>query len=225
MALRIPKSLEDDHLRDTVISLIFRTNYNREFIHDRIMSVLSEKEGVIAPGVDALSKSDALLYGIDNFRIRLSSSQIQFNCISNYPGWEVFGSQVKGFLQSMAGFMEFQNVQIRYISMFEGIRIFQHINGTIHIKSFPPILGEEYAFHVNVKDAQYPELSAFATVRLTNEKVILPQSTASFVDISLESKADNNNYQTVLEFIHRHEKLLFFSIITEEFKNSLGPTY
>lgn len=225
MPHNIPKSLKDDHLKDTIISVIFRTDYNREFIHGRIMKLLLVSDGVIAPGEDSLNKPDALLYGLDNFRIRLDRSQIQFNCISNYPGWERYGAWVQRVLQSLADILEFQNVQIRYISVFEEIRIFEHINGTIHINAFPPILGEEYAFHVNVVDAGKPDMTAFATVRLTNDKAIAPQSKASFVDISLESKANNNNLQAVLDFIHTYEKLLFFSIITEEFKNVLGPVY
>ena len=225
MPHNIPKSLKDDHLKDTIISVIFRTDYNREFIHGRIMKLLSESDGVIAPSADSLSKPEALLYGLDNFRIRLDRSQIQFNCITNYPGWELYGAQVQHVLQSLADVLVLQNVQIRYISVFEGIRIFEHVNGTIHINAFPPILGEEYAFHVNVVDTGKPEMTAFATIRLTNSKAIAPQVKASFVDISLESKANNNNFQAVLEFIHVYEKLLFFSIITEEFKNSLGPVY
>ena len=225
MPHNIPKSLQDDHLKDTIISVIFRTNYNRDFIHGRIMELLAGNEGVIAPGADSLNKPEALLYGLDNFRIRLDRSQIQFNCITNYQGWERYGAQVKHILQSLADVLVFQNVQIRYISVFEWIRIFEHINGTIKINAFPPILGEEYAFSVNVVNSGKPEMTAYATVRLTNDKAIAPQIKASFVDISLESKTDNTNLQEVLEFIHTYEKLLFFSIITEEFKNRLGPVY
>lgn len=225
MSLSIPKTLKDNHLKDTIISLIFRTNYNREYIHNRIMELLTVKGCVIEPSADALSKQEALIYGLNNFRIRLDRTQIQFNCITNYPGWEQYGALVKRILKSLEEIMEFQNAQIRYISVYDGIRIFQHINGTIHINSFPPIMGEEYAFHVKVVDHQNPDLNAIATVRLINEKGIAPRQTASFVDIALESIANNNTYQTVLDFIHLQEKLLFFSIITDEFKNSLGPLY
>lgn len=225
MSTSIPKSLRDDHLKDTIITILFRTNYNRRFIHERILENLSQDEKTVVPGEKNLDNPEALLYGMDNFRIRLDRGQIQFNCITNYPGWEAYGAKVKLFLEALAKYLDYNTVQIRYINVFEGIHLFQNINGTIHIKSFPPIKGEEYAFRVNIVDKEEPSLRASATTRLINDRPISPQETASFLDITLESKATNDNFETVLEFLHKHEKLLFFSIITEEFKNSLGPIY
>lgn len=225
MSVGIPKALKDDHLKDTVVSVFFETNFNRNYIHERIANLLMGKDGVILPGSKALDSPGALIYGLKNFRIRLDRGLIQFNCITNYPGWQSFGSEINRFLKSLSEILVYLKVQIRYISVFEGIRIFQHINGTINLKAFPPIMGEEYTFSVHIADDVNPAMTAFATVRLINDKPIMPQATASFVDISLESKTDNNSIGTVLEFIHKHEKLLFFTIITNEFTKSLGPTY
>lgn len=225
MPLEIPKSLKYDHLKDTVVSVAFRTNYNRYFIHDRIAGLLAEKGDVILPNPNTSDSSGALIYGFKNFRIRMERGLIQFNCLTNYPGWQSYGTEIKHFLHSLSDILVFGKVQIRYISMFEGIRIFQHINGTINLNAFPPIMGEEFSFSVNISDADNPKMSALAIVRLINDRPIRPQSTASFVDISLESIADNNNVGTVLEFVHKHEKLLFFTIITNEFTKRLGPIY
>lgn len=226
MPIIVPKSLKDDHLKDTIILVVFKTNYNIEYIHGVISDTLKQLDGntIVPQDVDA-KNTTPLLYGSDNFRIRLDSNQIQFNCIQGYPGWEVFSHIVYSFLESLSKVAEFTKVGIKYISMFEGVPIFQNIKGTIHIKSFPPLMGEEYMFRAMVSENDQPVPNAQATVKLTNNRPVGPQIVASFVDITLETSASNENYVTNIEFIHKHEKLLFFNLITEEFKNSLGPSY
>ncbi len=226
MSITIPKSLKDDHLKDTIILVVFKTNYNLEYIHGIIVDTLKKSgDNIIIPQDIDFSNPAPLIYGLDNYRIRLDPSQIQFNCIKSYPGWEAYSPMVYYFLEALSKDVVFTKVGIKYISMFEGISIFQNIKGSINLKSFPPLMGEEYMFRANVTENNQPEPNAQAIVRLTNNRPVAPHLLASFVDITLEKSASNENYTTSIEFVHRHEKLLFFNLITEEFKNSLGPTY
>lgn len=226
MPINVPKSLKDDHLKDTIIQVVFKTNYNLEYIHGVVTDTLKQLDGnsIVPQDVDS-NNPTPLIYGSDNFRIRLDPNQIQFNCIQSYPGWVAFSPIVYSFLEALSKIAEFTKVGIKYISVFEGVSIFQNINGTIHIKSFPPLKGEEYMFRAMVSENDQPVPNAQATVKLINNRPVGPQTVASFVDITLETNASNENYIAYLEFIHKHEKLLFFNLITEEFKNSLGPTY
>lgn len=226
MPISVPKSLKNDHLKDTIILVVFKTNYNLEYISGIIVNSLKKfGRDILIPQNDDFNNATPLIYGLDNFRVRLDPNQIQFNCIQNYPGWEKYSPMVFSVLETMSKDSVFSRVGIRYISMFEGISIFQNIKGTIHLKSFPPLMGEEYMFRANVTENNQPEPNAQATVKLTNNRPISPKEVASFVDITLEANASNENYYEMLEYVHKHEKLLFFNLITEEFKNSLGPIY
>lgn len=44
----------------------------------------------------------------------------------------------------------------------------------------------------------------------------------SVVDIQIDTNTDNNHQNETLEFLHTQERNLFFSLLSEEFINSLG---
>ena len=84
MSITIPKSLKDDHLKDTIILVVFKTNYNLEYIHGIIVDTLKKSEdNIIIPQDIDFNNPPPLIYGLDNYRIRLDPSQIQFNCIKD----------------------------------------------------------------------------------------------------------------------------------------------
>lgn len=238
-----PLYLENDGLKDCIVSFSYRARYDANYMLDYLFDELkqrAEKEMTRVPhrtktrtakGMYSLTESYFLTDG--TYRVMVTEEMMSLNIVADYQGW----SHYIGFINVCLDIMEelikdITGIEIRYISAFERVSIFDNLQGLIKLAKFPRFKGSEFNFRFMIDGYPSKKIAVSkATVRLKNlvnrTKDDIP---ASIVDIQLISDvtAVNQSICTLrdnLEHIHRQEKNIFYSLLSQEFIKTLKPHY
>lgn len=227
---KLPKSIENDGLSDAVVALVFKPEYSREKVEDKLIQVLNKRykpeyQFVPAPQNEANKKANITRFIANrDFRIQFSETMVMVNIVSRYSGWGLYTDLLKTIMEVLEGVI-YKKAYVRYVSLFDNVSIFDQVEGEgLRINTLPDFQGTEFNFRCSVDD---DHLHGIATIRLTNNKV-LPERVASVVDIMVEANISDGSSQTAwkyLNFLHFHEKNLFFLMMKEDFINQHNPVY
>ena len=135
--MKIPRKITPDCLKDTIVQILFESEYSPELILGLFQTHFSEDfkfiGNTISPnreGKKYIIKESQQGYFVDNsenIKINITSNQITFNSLSHYQGWSKFYSiiqlVVKGLVERKI-IVKVNRVGIRYISQFDNISIF-----------------------------------------------------------------------------------------------------
>lgn len=219
-----PTFLERDGLRDSLVEVYIK---NPSYLSARIAKAILEGGEMNDFQTVEDSESNSIFLQNEVFRVQVRTDCVSFNNIKEYQRWPSYGS----FIQKVMGRVltlnevEVERLMIRYISMYPGISIFDNLNGEkMNLNAFPQIDGTEIRFKMGIADGLGH--LGIATIRLTDNLPSNKQDVkVSVVDIQLDSTADNEKQEEVLEFLHTQERNLFFSILNDNFIESLGAHY
>lgn len=232
----MPVSLEDDGLKDAVVSISYVSDYNVRYISNTIMTAINNNNGgsfVEIPTKDKNVANESLSYKDSNdkilltnsiYRILISEKSITFNFTKKYPGWDKYSSLINKVLESV-GNIKLQGVYLQYMSCFENTDIFQALDGTIKLNQLPNFNGSIFNFSCNC--SKEGESIAEATIKLTNNKQI-QNSTVSIIEVAIAGKTGEYQLKECLQLLsecHKFEKHLFFLILSEKFISTLRPNY
>ena len=240
---RQPLYLENDGLKDSIVSFSYRERYDADYMLDYLFSELKKRESKVitrvpqrtkirtARGMYSLTESYFLTDG--TYRVMVTEEKMSFNIVANYHGWSRYTDFIYVCLDIMKELINgITDIEIRYISAFERVSIFDNLQGVIKLDKYPRFEGSEFNFRFMI--GGYPSkkiVVSKAIVRLKNlvnrTKDDIP---ASIVDIQLTSDvtAVNQSADTVrvnLEHIHQQEKNIFYSLLSQDFIKSLKPHY
>lgn len=228
---KLPISIENDGLSDAVVALGYKPLYSREVLEEKLIIELNkhftpEFKFVPSPQNEANIRAGITRFiANSNFRIQFLDNMVMTNMVFRYLGWTSYLELLK-VVMSVLGDVAYKVAYVRYVSLFEDVSIFDQIEGDgLRITTLPRFQGTEFNFRCSVENSSHPNV--VATVRLTNEKQI-EQRKASVVDIMVEAKlpteqrADAWDY---INYLHYHEKNLFFLMMKEEFINKHNPRY
>ncbi len=217
-----PIYLERDGLRDSLVEVYIN---NTSYLNTRIVKTILEGSGM--EDFNAIDDNNSIFLQNEVYRIQVRTNCISFNCVKDYQRWPNYGTFIQDVIKRVLTLKEVavERLMIRYISMYPGVSIFDNLNGNkLQLNAFPQIDGTEIRFKMGIADDQ--NHLGIATIRLTDN---LPSNKldvkVSVVDIQLESVANNEKQQEVLEFLHTQERNLFFSILNDNFIKSLGAHY
>ncbi|MDR1883360.1 MAG: TIGR04255 family protein [Prevotella sp.] len=168
----------------------------------------------------------------DKIRIQLVDNLIVFNCVAdNYVGWDLYFNEIVAVIEQLStkqAIKFFNRIGIRYISEFKDVEIFKNLKGSIDVEKTG----------LNLRNAilrltdESGNMKTFVT--LTNKgKRILPQTQqiidASLVDINVYENfdliSDINLLKVKLNTLHSKQKDTFFSLISDNFIQTLNPEY
>jgi len=153
---------------------------------------------------------------------------VNCDCSGSYMGWGNFWpliQQVLARVKDTDVVTEIARIGIRYISFFEDIDIFDNLKLTIQRDGEPFVSGAT-TFVTLIEDAGFSQRLA-----LQNDAQLNAPSgakTGSTVDIdtfSMEQRPSFDGIEEVIEAGHRQEKQLFFSLLRDEFLETLNPVY
>lgn len=228
---KLPISIDNDGLSDAVVALAYKPKYDSEIIEENLIEALNKRfkpEFVFVPAPqNKVNEKAGIKRFIANhdFRIQFSRTMVMTNIVSHYAGWANYSELLKVIMEVLDG-VAYNVAYVRYVSLFDNVSIFDQVEGGgLRITTLPDFQGTEFNFRCNIDDAN--QRHGVATIRLTNNKV-LPERTASVVDIMVEAQLPNTSPQTAweyLHFLHYHEKNLFFLMMKEEFINLHNPVY
>lgn len=229
----MPKSLEHDGLKDAVVGIAYKSDYNIRYISNKILDRVNKEYAdhfIEIPTKDKDVANESLSYketdskimlANSTYRILIADKYITFNFTQNYPGWSKYSKLIEDTLKSIDHII-CQGIYLQYMSCFENQDIFTNLDGTIKLNQLPVFNGSEFSFSCACNKDE-----AKATVKLTNNKPI-KNSKYSIVQITIVGKSGEYTVKDgmqELSICHKFEKHLFFLLLSDDFINSLKPKY
>ncbi|GAP71888.1 hypothetical protein SAMD00024442_2_48 [Candidatus Symbiothrix dinenymphae] len=248
--MQTPHKITPDCLKDTVVEIRYTSSIPRELTLGVAFGLLTPIGFVYNPvppsnlsGVNiSLGPNQQVAVGVGGngggfftkgkIRIQLLDNQIKFNCIAdNYVGWNSYIQAIMEVIEQLSTkqvIKNFNRIGIRYISEFKDIEIFKNLKGSIDVEKTGLNLGNAI---LRLTD-ESENMKTFIT--LTNKgKKRLPQTQqiidASLVDINVYENfdliSDVNMLKAKLNTLHSKQKDTFFSLISDNFIQTLNPKY
>lgn len=225
----IPTRLDNDGLSNAIVEIHFNTDYNASFIQNIIKDgseSLGVKEPLMLIPLPEKQKNDNNFFlGNSEYRIQVTDKMISFNFVRKYTLWPNYFGFMLEVLNLIDAKVSFLGSSVRYISQFNRISIFEQLDGNFGFSFLPTFAGSEFKFKCHVSDKSY---DADAIIAITDTIIVDRENSFSVVDIVVggELKERSLDYlKKYLDFLHKHEKNLFFLMMKEEFVKSLGAHY
>lgn len=218
-----PLYLEKDGLRESIVEMYYS---NSPYRVEHIAKIIHEAHEMGTFKMVNDPNNESVFLQNDLYRIQVRPDCISFNNIRVYQRWPNYAPMIKTVIRQVLSLQEItiDRQRIRYISMYPNVSIFDNLNGRkMILNAIPPIDGTEIRFKVGISDQNH---LGIATVRLTDN---LPSNKSddkvSVVDIQIDATTNNEKQEETLEFLHREEKNLYFSLLDKKYIDSLGAHY
>lgn len=228
----LPEKIKDGCLLDAMVNLHFNTEYRQEVIEETVENYLN---GI--GGEDLFSKIPAIENGVivpgrvffanKTYRVMVVKDSLSFNIVRTYPTWKPYREFVKGVVENLLPKVTFVDLNVRYMSHFGNIPMFDNIDGSIYFNNIQTFQGAQYSFPCTVTDDVPGRIPAQAKVILSDRVEVVPGQLESMVDITVANAfvrgVSSGDVMNSLDFVHICEKHLFFTLISDEFYNKLKP--
>lgn len=227
----MPEAIKDDCLRDTMVAVSFHSDFSKDYLEGLVLKGMMDRYGEgsfnkIPLVVNGAIQDGLWFYANNQFRIMVDNNSISFNIVQRYPKWGVFGDFIKYVLSLLADrIVSFNEVSLRYVSFFGERELSEMIDGTLKMNQLIAFAGAQYRFQCNVNDNSGKSI-ANAEVQLSDRYQLSDEELSSIIDIRVwrDFQPGMNVYDNVvssLELVHRHQKHLFFLLLSEPFYNEL----
>lgn len=219
-----PLYLDNDGLRDSIVEIYY---INSPFRVEHIAKKILETNGMESFRMVEDNNNGNVFLQNDLYRIQIRPDCVSFNNIKKYQRWPNYSQLIQKVTDSVLSLegITLARQMIRYISMYPNVSIFDNLNGKkMELNAFPRIDGTEIRFKMVIADKD--NHFGVATIRLTdNLPSNKPEIKVSVVDIQIDTATSNEKQQVTLEFLHREERNLFFSLLAKQYIDSLGAHY
>lgn len=165
----------------------------------------------------------------ENYIIQIGPKVFSVNSAGNsYPGWEKLSKEINSCVEKLYSLDiidEIERIGLRYINFFE-LDIFRKINFKVEINSSPSSLVNSL-FRTEIRINELKQ-----TLQIANnarQENVLNKKDGSIIDIDTFTNPDDfmdlDDLFNLLEKAHLEEKRLFFSLLHDDFLQSLKPIY
>jgi len=241
----LPVKITPDRIRDSVVQVFFNADIPFEPLIGFCYTALGKSGWKYSNRQPPLEPQSGLIIEFapvvqhffikDHVRFQLFANQsIAFNCINRYIGWKDYGGHIRNVINELAAtghFTQFTRIGIRYISEFANIDILEKIKykpsllpvaGKVSSSTFRFVYTEnEVAKNVQI-DSKIPLNPVLGTV---NE----PVNFISLLDVDIVQQGlsikEADSLWREIDRLHTIEKETFFSLLDDEFLQSLNPEY
>lgn len=227
---QLPQKIKDGCLLDSMANLHFQTEYIQEVIEQTIEEKLNSfNDGNKFSKIPVIEKGEVVpgrtFFANDVYRIMVEKGTLSFNIVKDYPTWNPYKNFIRVVIETLLDKLVITRVDVRYMSHFGNIPLFDNIDGNIKLNHLQAFQGARYSFQCNATDEMPGRLPAVATVNLTDRNQVAPGQLESIIDITVASQVNMgvalDDVIRTLDFVHICEKHLFFTVISDEFYNQL----
>lgn len=228
----LPEKIKDGCLLDAMVNLHFNTDFKHELIErtveaylngiggdDRFSKIPAIENGVVVPG--------RVFFANKTYRVMVIKDSLSFNIVRSYPTWQPYREFVKGVVEILQKTVTFIDLNVRYMSHFGNIPLFDNIDGSICFNNIQTFQGAQYSFPCTASDDVPGRIPAQAKVILSDRVEVVPGQLESMIDITIASGfvpgVSSDDVMRCLDFVHICEKHLFFTLISDAFYNNLKP--
>ena len=249
--MKIPKKISPDNIKDSIIEVRYTSKVPFEVAIGLFYKSLDDtymyssrpltKQQVTNPlpinnlGQIEIQLSNRPLFYNDKIKIELQPNSIIFNCLNEYLTWSVYRAEISKVLTQIsdAGVIDnFIRIGVRYISEYQNTDLKDCVKFSFTF-GMPEIKSKTHSFHsefnydnlrvnLNLKN----NLPVLGTKNLSEQIVVTP---VSYIDIDvIMDNISEVSYESILEktdTVHLKQKEVFFSILKENFIESLHPIY
>jgi uncharacterized protein (TIGR04255 family) len=241
--MKLPKRISPCSIIDSVIELRFESLFPTDAIFGVVFSTVkneypkfqklpvSEVPGIIRDQ-DPNLKHAAYYQAVSlPFIFRLGPHVVSLSNNGEYVGWDKFFLKLKGLLENLekTGVVsKFTRLGLRYIDFFEK-DIYENVNLSISDIQVDnkPLPFKQKVFRALVENDKF--LTNIQIVNNTTIKIKGNAKTGSLIDsdTSFELPAGFNftGLHELIEGCHLREKEIFFSLLKDEFIQTLNPEY
>lgn len=232
---RIPIRITPDRLTNTVVAISIEDKFSTSYLEGKIVSAYNRRHPELPLeklklNISQQNGEEQFFYANRLFRVIFKRGLIAFNIVSGYPGWNTYRSWITDFLEDDE--LILNKIMLQYISEYKDIALFspEVIDGTINFNHVQDFAGTELQYRCHVHDFDNDRIIlGDATVKLTNAAIIQGvDGIFSRIDIRIDSAPFNgskDDFYRMMDKLHHHEKVLFYSMLSEHFVNSLNPVY
>ena len=239
--MKIPKKITPDHLKDTIVQILFIPGVPPELIlgnfsflfKDSFKFVASKRLPQPIPGFPSIIERNYYFTDLrEEIKVEISENALTFNSLSKYIGWKKYFPLVESTLKLLLenGTIKAVNrIGTRYVSEFPDIGIFEKLQMSIDL-NIPNKNFQTTHVRTEYNDDQFKVILNLSNDLLKPNIGIGKPSRFSLIDIDVISffSVPISNQEQVIDLIdksHFKQKTIFFSLLTEDFLNSLNPEY
>lgn len=246
MSMKIPKKITPDYLKDTIVQVVFNPGVPPELVLGEFKTQMSEVfsfvtskripfpvPGIQVTGLPSLIQNNYYFTDKANeVKVEITENALIFNSLQKYIGWATYLPLIDKTISTLlktGTINSINRIGLRFISEYPEIRIFDNLAIGLNI-DFPNKSFESTQIRSEYKDEQFRVILNIANDITRPIKEIGKPDKFSIIDIDVLSFFDTpvNDYEFVLNIIdksHFKQKTIFFSLLKEEFLNSLHPEY
>ncbi len=169
----------------------------------------------------------------EQFQVFLAEQSITVGVRGTYPGWVAFAAAIQDVLRQVQELQvvgEVQRVGLRYVSFFEG-NIFPGLNLMLNLPSYDGLrLPSSLLMRLPAPNCEHVlQLANFIDRAQASGQPTDNQMLGTVVDIDTMPTAPLTDFfaqlPQLLNLLHDAEKKLFYSLLTDEFLQTLHPEY
>ena len=233
--MKIPRKI-DDRLRDAIVSVQFEPGVAANAVEGYFDVLFKDTFEAISLGqpnriqIDQLVIQPQQTFYIQRekkFRVDITSNSITFNLINEYLGWKEYSTVLKETLTLLLKekvIAKVNRIGIRYISVFDQLRIFDKIKPNLRFLPFDEN-SSRAQFRIELDRDPFLVIVTIINAFPKPEGEIYSVIDIDTIKIFDLPEVSSQEILKCLEAGHSEQKEVFFSLLEQEFIQSLHPEY
>ena len=239
--MKIPIKIHPCPILEAIVEIRFNSNFPDEAVFGIIYSAFQEEFAnveklPILQLPEAIRSTDPNLihkphYSLnsENYIIQIGPKVFSIANTKEYVGWDSFSKKNLETFSSLNELKIIKNISrfgLRYINVFDGLNVYKKSKLIVSLDD-QNLNDHEINLTSNIKTGKFISrlfMANNAKVELKVQRKIVNGSIID-IDVYLEDNILFENFNDILYEAHKEEKKLFFSLLNNDYINSLSPEY
>ncbi|MCF3110919.1 TIGR04255 family protein [Niabella sp. CC-SYL272] len=231
--MRLPKEISPDSIKDSIVEIRYASKLPFEVLLGIFFQSLDDSYTYTVRQVsaDRINISNSPLFYNKTIKFEILPNTIVFNCLDKYIGWDAYHIEIKKVLEQLTttnNIETFNRIGIRYISQYNNTDLTTITKFDFKF-GLPDVKSDNYSFRSEFSTSEFRTILTL----VNGFPIVLPNSTEAStittIDIDvIKDKISIKEVDEVLKLIgdaHLYQKTVFFSILKEDFLDTLNPVY
>lgn len=239
--MKLPKQISPDCIKDAITEIKYSSKLPFDILLGLFFNALDGSYEYVNRPFDnpklpielanrvRLSLNAYIFYN-EHIKFELLPEAIVFNCFDKYIGWDLYIKEIEKVIQLVASTGKidiYERIGIRYISEYPNLNL-SKITKFYFNFGMPEVQSNRFNFRSEFNDNNLTIVLNLAhnVPVITNNKD--DQKNVSIIDIDVISQFSVDQTEELIQKLqesHLKEKEVFFSLLNEDFLNTLNPVY
>lgn len=250
--MKLPKKITPDGIRESIVQIFYTSEIPFEPIVGYLYGVLGalgfrytnrplrQQKGVSGTNQQELNLGELIIvpqhfFFDEKIKIQLhQNGSLIFNCINEYIGWTEYFTFIKNVISTLIEnkiIVSSTGIGIRYISEFPNIDILEKIKFSFEIEGLKNEISNGN-FRIEWENTPHRIIANIGS-KLPIPSIIESSDVrieyVSLIDLDIIVRnfetSNNDELFEIIDSTHTKQKVIFFSLLREEFLKTLRPEY